>query len=203
MDRESAANPDPCLDDPSLEDPALESAALESAALESTALESTALSLDLASVRLKLDALPPVARRLVQAAAVLDEPACGQTLVTVAGVRPDQGEPALAEALRLGLLRECAPGSYELRPLTGQAVRDSITPAARRRLDRRIGGPEGRLSPREEQVIRLAAGGLTNRKIAEHLWLSPRTVEVHVANALRKLGLTSRRQLIDQRPPPD
>ncbi|WP_162830083.1 helix-turn-helix transcriptional regulator [Amycolatopsis palatopharyngis] len=48
------------------------------------------------------------------------------------------------------------------------------------------------LSPRERDVARLAAQGLTNRQIAEALFLSPRTVEQHVAKALRKLGLQTR-----------
>ncbi|WP_228718275.1 helix-turn-helix transcriptional regulator [Kitasatospora acidiphila] len=47
-----------------------------------------------------------------------------------------------------------------------------------------------RLSPRERQVAELLAGNATNQQIAEVLFLSPRTVEQHVANALRKLGTT-------------
>ncbi|MEV0592044.1 helix-turn-helix transcriptional regulator [Nonomuraea cavernae] len=151
------------------------------------------------AVLLKLGSLPLAARRLVQAAAVLPEPSGQQTLTAVAGVPPEQGERGLAEAVRRGLLWESPPGRYGLRqPLTRQALCDSITPAVRRRLNRRIdrpAEPQGTLSPREEQVVRLAADGLTNREIAEDLFLSPRTVEVHVANALRKLGLNSRRQL--------
>ncbi|MER6670008.1 AAA family ATPase [Amycolatopsis japonica] len=48
------------------------------------------------------------------------------------------------------------------------------------------------LSPRELEVARLAAQNLTNREIGERLFLSPRTVEIHVGRALRKLGLPSR-----------
>ncbi|WP_067971326.1 AAA family ATPase [Nocardiopsis trehalosi] len=51
------------------------------------------------------------------------------------------------------------------------------------------------LSPREREIVRLAAAGHTNREIAALLYLSPRTVETHVANALGKLGLRSRREL--------
>ena len=60
------------------------------------------------------------------------------------------------------------------------------------------GGRRGygsRLSPREEEVARLAASGRTNREIAEALVLSPRTVEVHVAKAMHKLGVRSRNAL--------
>ena len=51
------------------------------------------------------------------------------------------------------------------------------------------------LSPREEQVVRLAASGRSNREIADELVLSLRTVEGHVARSLRKLGVRSRRDL--------
>jgi DNA-binding CsgD family transcriptional regulator len=60
------------------------------------------------------------------------------------------------------------------------------------------GGRRGygdRLSPREEEVARLAAQGRTNREIAEALVLSPRTVQDHLTSAMRKLGVESRRAL--------
>lgn len=47
-----------------------------------------------------------------------------------------------------------------------------------------------RLSPREREVAELAAAGRTNREIAAALYLSPRTVEQHVASAVRKLRTT-------------
>ncbi|MFW6641969.1 AAA family ATPase [Nocardiopsis algeriensis] len=56
------------------------------------------------------------------------------------------------------------------------------------------GGDRG-LSPREAEIAALAAQGRTNRQIAALLHLSPRTVETHVANALAKLDLSSRREL--------
>jgi predicted ATPase/class 3 adenylate cyclase/DNA-binding NarL/FixJ family response regulator len=51
------------------------------------------------------------------------------------------------------------------------------------------------LSPREEEVIRLVASGLTNKEVASQLHLSVRTVESHVRNSLTKLGLANRTQL--------
>ncbi|MCI3934582.1 ATP-binding protein [Streptomyces sp. AN091965] len=51
------------------------------------------------------------------------------------------------------------------------------------------------LSPREREVARLVALGHTNREIADVLFLSPRTVEQHVAKVLRKLRVGSRAEV--------
>jgi DNA-binding CsgD family transcriptional regulator len=53
------------------------------------------------------------------------------------------------------------------------------------------------LSPREREIAQLAASGHTNREIAANLYLSDRTVKYHLANAMRKLKVSSRRQLPD------
>ncbi len=46
----------------------------------------------------------------------------------------------------------------------------------------------GRLTKRERQVLGGVAGGLSNRMIGEKLAISPRTVEIHRANMLTKMG---------------
>ncbi|MEU0811141.1 AAA family ATPase [Streptomyces sp. NPDC005970] len=53
------------------------------------------------------------------------------------------------------------------------------------------------LSPQQQQIIRLAARGLTNREIGEKLFLSPRTVGSHLYRSFPKLGITARSQLRD------
>jgi FixJ family two-component response regulator len=50
---------------------------------------------------------------------------------------------------------------------------------------------EGRLSSREREVMTLMVKGLHNRRIAEELGISPRTVEVHKARVMEKLGVAS------------
>lgn len=53
-----------------------------------------------------------------------------------------------------------------------------------------------RLSGRETEVLKLVATGLTARQIATKLTLSPRTVENHIQNTLRKLHLHNRVELV-------
>ncbi|NHI17730.1 helix-turn-helix transcriptional regulator [Microbacterium excoecariae] len=60
---------------------------------------------------------------------------------------------------------------------------------------RENGSVPAALTRREQQIAHFVADGLTNREIAEELVVSVRTVEFHVANALAKLGLTSRVEL--------
>ena len=65
--------------------------------------------------------------------------------------------------------------------------------ADRRRGRGAIGGAgAGGLTRRETEVVRLVAVGLTNREIARELFLSPRTVDMHVQNVLLKLDCRSR-----------
>ncbi|MDX3102392.1 response regulator [Nonomuraea sp. NPDC051941] len=66
-----------------------------------------------------------------------------------------------------------------------------------RRLAAQPAPAEGpRLTERETEVLRLVAKGLSYRQIAERLVLSHRTVQNHVQNALRKLQLHSRVELV-------
>ena len=51
------------------------------------------------------------------------------------------------------------------------------------------------LTASERRVAALAAEGQTNRDIAQELFVTPKTVEVHLSNTYRKLGLRSRREL--------
>jgi DNA-binding CsgD family transcriptional regulator len=63
----------------------------------------------------------------------------------------------------------------------------------------RIGGRRaagGGLTEAEQRVHRLVLAGLTNREIADALYMSVRTVEGHVSHILRKLGARSRTELV-------
>ena len=51
------------------------------------------------------------------------------------------------------------------------------------------------MTPTEERIAVLAAQGLTNRTIAEQIFVSPKTVESNLARVYRKLGIRSRAEL--------
>ncbi|MGE5577406.1 MAG: response regulator [Syntrophothermus sp.] len=53
---------------------------------------------------------------------------------------------------------------------------------------------QGRLTEREQEILRAIAQGLTNREIADRFYISEKTVKNHVSNLLRKLHLTDRTQ---------
>ncbi|HJU00652.1 MAG TPA: response regulator transcription factor, partial [Actinomycetes bacterium] len=57
------------------------------------------------------------------------------------------------------------------------------------------GDPAGRLSPREREVSRLIAQGLTNREISRALSISEKTVGSHVDHIMTKLDLRSRTRI--------
>lgn len=82
-------------------------------------------------------------------------------------------------------------------------ARDAIR-ATGERLPGKGRQPSELLTPQELRVSTLAADGLSNRAIGEHLFVSPRTVGAHLYAAFQKLGISNRQQLpavlFDQRP---
>jgi DNA-binding CsgD family transcriptional regulator len=77
--------------------------------------------------------------------------------------------------------------------LDAQALRDDLDTLARRVGLRRAGPSETELlTDREREVLRLVAEGLSNRQIAEELYISPKTASVHVSRILAKLEVANR-----------
>lgn len=62
--------------------------------------------------------------------------------------------------------------------------------------DSKIEDPYETLTQREREIFHLAAEGMSNPQIAEKLSLSVRTVEMHRANLMKKLGLRSQTDLV-------
>ncbi|HSF60164.1 MAG TPA: response regulator transcription factor [Gaiellaceae bacterium] len=84
------------------------------------------------------------------------------------------GEPALSPGLAARILDEFA-----------RMAREGAGKPA---------GPEGDLTDREREVLRLVADGATNREIASQLYISQNTVSFHMKNILAKLHLKNRAQ---------
>ncbi|HWC27749.1 MAG TPA: AAA family ATPase [Solirubrobacteraceae bacterium] len=119
--------------------------------------------------------------RLVHCRALLDFGA----VLRRAGRRSDAGR-ALGEALALA--RASGARLVEERALEELEVAGALVQRAARR------GADA-LSPSERRVVDLAIDGLSNREIAEALFVTRKAVEWHLGNAYRKLDVRSRREL--------
>ena len=73
-------------------------------------------------------------------------------------------------------------------------IRSELAAAGVRPRTTATGGVES-LTASERRVSGLAAEGMTNKDIAQELYVTPKTVEVHLSNAYRKLGIKSRHEL--------
>lgn len=104
----------------------------------------------------------------------------------------------IADALRAGAI------GYMLKHAEPEALLDAIRAAAagdapldpkaaRVLLENRM-ATSNHLSPREDEVLRLVAGGLANKQIARRLTISERTVKAHLTNIFTRLGVTDRTQ---------
>ena len=78
----------------------------------------------------------------------------------------------------------------------GGPITAALTELGQRVGRRRSGTTPGGLSGREVEVMRLVAMGRTSRQIATELFLSPRTVEMHVQNSMVKLGCRTRAEAV-------
>jgi predicted ATPase/DNA-binding CsgD family transcriptional regulator len=131
---------------------------------------------------------PEAAARLAGAALALRE---------TTGHRAGHLEPAGWEGAAVGGVageRTAAAVAAGRALPTDEAVAEALAVARALREDESLPSPSelAGLSPRELEVLRLVAEGRSDPEIAAALFVSPRTVEWHVANLFRKFGLHSR-----------
>ena len=89
-------------------------------------------------------------------------------------------------------VREAALGRrYLAPPLSDRAIEVYLLRSEDSQRD-----PYDMLTSREREVLHLAAQGMTSSETANRLCISPRTVEVHRARVMQKLGLHNRTELI-------
>ena len=110
---------------------------------------------------------------------------------SLGGGRPDEARAdILAAWARIGEL-----GALSLVPRALRIAGAAGVPLPRRDRPERsmaTGSVKEVLTPREREVLHLVAAGRSNRAIAEELFISVKTVSVHVSNILAKLGVSSR-----------
>ncbi len=86
-------------------------------------------------------------------------------------------------------VRAVAAGQHYLHPALGARMLEAESEERRR-------AAEDPLSDREREILRLLALGHTNQEIAKMHYVSVRTAETHRAHLMRKLGLTTRAELV-------
>ena len=92
----------------------------------------------------------------------------------------------------LQAIRAVAAGGVYLDPSMTARVADGLLAGT----SEIPGEPRGAISERESEVLRLIAVGYSNKEVAAQLKISVKTVEVHKANAMRKLGLAGRVDIV-------
>ena len=100
--------------------------------------------------------------------------------------RPADARDPLRRALELATVCGAPP--------LAEAARSELYAAGARPRTEALAGVDA-LTASEKRVADLAAAGDTNRDIAQALYVTPKTVEVHLSNTYRKLGIRSRRDL--------
>jgi DNA-binding CsgD family transcriptional regulator/predicted negative regulator of RcsB-dependent stress response len=112
-------------------------------------------------------------------------------LVDLAGTLLSQGD---VEQARTAYRRALASAQSAGSKLVFQRAANGLREAGGRMRRTDFDGP-GSLTDKELETARLAARGLSNREIAQSLWVTGKTIEFHLTNVYRKLGISSRSQL--------
>ncbi|MEW9031995.1 MAG: response regulator transcription factor [Planifilum fimeticola] len=93
----------------------------------------------------------------------------------------------------IAAVRSAHRGESTLHPVMARKLLNNLS-GGERRMER--GGGDDFLTPRELDVLQWMVKGLSNKEIAEQLFISDKTVKIHVSNIFKKLGVKSRSQAI-------
>ena len=97
----------------------------------------------------------------------------------------------------MATLRTALAGAQRLHAAAlAASITGALTELGERVGRRRSRSAPGGLSGREVEVMRLVAMGCTSKQIATELFLSPRTVEMHVQNSMTKLDCRTRAEAV-------
>jgi len=152
-----------------------------------------------------------VADRLAELATQVDGPRAGLAAAHAAALAADDGDAlhaASVELEKMGALLLAADAAAQAAAVHTRQGRRGSAQAAAVRAHQLAQTCEGARTPalaaiaaplplttREREIVTLAAGGLSNRQIAQRLVVSVRTVENHLYRACTKLGITDRAEL--------
>lgn len=129
-----------------------------------------------------------------------DEPDAPATIILAGDISDDD----VVEAMRLGakgvVLKEMAPTLLVqcIRKVAAGGIwleKEAIGRALGKILQAADGRPRVTLTPRELEIVRMVAGGLGNREVAERLFISEGTVKTHLHTIYEKVGVKGRMQL--------
>lgn len=96
------------------------------------------------------------------------------------------------------MLKDAPPESLGTAVLDAAAGRPVLSPQVTAQLVARSTQPTTALSPREIEILQLAATGATNKAMAKKLFISEATVKTHLVHVYDKLGVDNRTAAIDQ-----
>jgi DNA-binding CsgD family transcriptional regulator len=139
----------------------------------------------------RADALP-LLRHAVEVAAEVPLERARALVALGTALRHNGARTEAREALRDALDAAVDRGATAI----AKAAQDELVATGARPRRRRTSGADA-LTPTERRVVEMAANGMTNRAVAQALFVGEKTVETHLGHAYRKLGITARSQLHD------
>lgn len=109
---------------------------------------------------------------------------------------PEISKRAYSAGVSGYLLKECAFKELVIAIETVLSGRKYVSPMLRERFPVESRQPKSELTKRENEILRHVGLGMTNRQIADKLFISVKTVDVHRTNLMKKLNIHSTAHLV-------